>query len=102
MIVVQGEARFHPDDMEGLRAAAAVMVPATRAEPGCNAYAYAEDMFEPGVVHIIEQWKDEAAIAAHFASPHMATFNAALGKARVLALKVTAYTVTGEKVLMGG
>ena len=102
MIVVQGVAKVHPEDMPALRVAAAVMVPATRAEPGCNAYAYAEDMLDPGVVHIVEQWRDDAAIAAHFASPHMATFNAALGKARILALKVTAYTVTDEKVLMGG
>ncbi len=102
MIVVQGTARVHPDDMPLLREAAAIMVPATRAEAGCNAYAYAEDLLEPGLVHVIEQWRDDAALEAHFAAPHMAAFNAALGKARVLALKVVAYTAGGERVLMGG
>jgi quinol monooxygenase YgiN len=102
MIVVQGVARIHPDDMAAMRAASAIMVPATRAEPGCIAYAYGEDLLEPGLVHVTERWRDQAALDAHFATPHMAAFNAALGKARVLELKVTAFEVTGERVLMGG
>jgi quinol monooxygenase YgiN len=102
MIVVQGEARFHPDDMAMLRESAASMVADTRAEAGCIAYAFAEDVLDPGVVHIAERWADEAALGAHFATPHMARFNAALSKARVLSMKVTAYTVTGEKLLAGG
>jgi quinol monooxygenase YgiN len=102
MIVVQGEARFHADDMQMLRAAAAAMVADTRAEPGCLAYAFAEDIVDPGLVHIAERWADEAALGAHFATPHMARFNAALSKARVLSMKVTSYAVTGERVLAGG
>ena len=101
MIVVQGQARFHPDDMAMLRDAAAAMVPATRAEPGCLAYAFGEDLLDPGAVLVTEQWVDEAALAAHFATAHMAAFNAVLGKARVLSIKVVAYTVSGERVLMG-
>ena len=102
MILVQGEARFHPDDMPMLRNAAAAMVPATRAEPGNIAYAYAEDVLDPGLVHVIERWTDEAAMAAHFQTPHMAAFNAVLGKARVLALHVRAYDGGGERTVMGG
>jgi quinol monooxygenase YgiN len=101
MIVVQGVARVHPDDMPALRAAAAVMVPATRGEAGCIAYAYGEDLLEPGLIHVAERWRDEAALTAHFQAPHMAAFNAALAKARVLEVKVTAYTVSGERSLMG-
>lgn len=102
MIVVQGEARFHPDDMDMLRDAAAWMVPETRAEPGCVAYAFAEDVLDRGLVHIAERWADDAALAAHFASAHIARFNGVLGKARVLSIKVTSYAVSAEKVLMGG
>lgn len=101
MIVVQGIARIHPDDMPALRTAAAIMVPATRAEAGCIAYAYGEDMLEPGLVHVAERWRDQASLDAHFATPHMAAFNAALGKARVLGLKVTAFDVAAERALMG-
>jgi quinol monooxygenase YgiN len=77
-------------------------LPGTRAEPGCLAYAFAEDVLDPGVVHIVERWADDAALGAHFATPHMARFNAALSSARVLSMKVTSYAVTGEKVLAGG
>jgi quinol monooxygenase YgiN len=102
MIVVQGRARVHADDMAALREAAAAMVPATRAEPGCLAYAYSEDLLEPGVIHVTERWRDDAALEAHFQTPHMAAFNAVLAKARVLEVKVCAYEAGPERVLMGG
>lgn len=102
MIVVQGTARVHPDDVTALRESVAIMVAATRAESGCEAYGFAEDMLEPGLMHIAERWRDDAALQAHFATPHMAAFNAALGKARILGVKVVAYTVSGERVLAGG
>ena len=78
------------------------MIEATRAEDGCIAYAYGEDVLEPGLVHVVERWRDEAALARHGQSPHMAAFNAALAKARVLSLKIKAYDASGERVLMGG
>ena len=102
MIIVQGAARVHPDQLPALRAAAAAMVTATRAEPGCIVYAFAEDVLEAGLLHIIEQWTDDAALAAHFATPHMAAFNAALGNAQLQSIKAVAYTVAGERVLVGG
>ncbi|MBI1251513.1 MAG: antibiotic biosynthesis monooxygenase [Alphaproteobacteria bacterium] len=102
MIIVQGEARFHPDDMPMLRKAGAEMMAATRQEPGNLAYAFAEDVASPGLVHIVERWADGAALEAHFKTPHMAAFNAALGQARVLALKVCAYDASGERLLAGG
>lgn len=101
MIIVQGTARLHPDDIAAMRAAAGPMVAATRAEPGCLAYAYAEDLLEPGLIHIAERWADEAALQAHFATPHMAAFNAALAKARVLGVEVTAYEAGAARKLMG-
>ncbi len=37
-------------------------------------------MLDPCVLHIVEKWQDEAALAAHFATPHMAAFGAAIGE----------------------
>lgn len=102
MIVVQGYARIHPDDMPKARAIAAWMVTETRREDGCIDYAFAEDLLEPGLIRVSELYRDEAALAAHFASPLMARFNAEFGALRVLGGKVVAYTAAGERVLMGG
>ncbi|MEA1618097.1 antibiotic biosynthesis monooxygenase [Erythrobacter sp. T5W1-R] len=35
-------------------------------------------MLDPTVLHIVKKWRDEAALAAHFANPHMAAFGAAI------------------------
>jgi quinol monooxygenase YgiN len=102
MIVVQGYARLHPDDMAKAREVAARMVAETRCEDGCIDYAFAEDLLEPGLIRVSELYRDEAALAAHFSSPLMARFNAELAKLRVLGVKVTAYFAAGERVVMGG
>ena len=39
-----------------------------RSEPGCVAYAFAEVVGEPGHHLVIQEWRDEAALEAHFAS----------------------------------
>lgn len=102
MIIVQGWATFAADDMPALRAAAAELVAATRAEDGCLDYAYGEDLLEPGRVWVCERWRDEAALTAHLVQPHIAAFNAKLRAVRVLGARVVAYSAAGERVLMGG
>eukprot|EP01037_Dinobryon_pediforme_P006047 gene6047-6121_t len=79
MIIVAGWVRMAPEDIERLRSAATAMMHATQtSEPGCLDYAFSVDLAEPGLLRVIERWQDEAALAAHFATPHMATFNAAM------------------------
>ena len=54
------------------------MVDATRAEPGCISYAFSFDLQDDHVIRIFEVFRDAEALAAHRASPHMATWRAAL------------------------
>lgn len=102
MIVIQGSVRVNPSQIEEVRDAARAMVTATRAEDGCIAYTFAEDVTDPGLIHIIERWRDQDAITAHGKTPHMAAFGAALGKIKPQGLKVCAYDAAEERVLMGG
>jgi len=102
MIVIQGSVRIDPAKVEQMREAARTMVAATRAEDGCLAYTFAEDVTDPGLIHIIERWRDQAAITAHGKSAHMAAFGAALGAIKPQGLKVCAYDAPEERVLMGG
>ena len=53
------------------------MIEASRAEPGCLAYSYAMDVVQPGLIHVLERWADQAALEQHFASPHIRTWREA-------------------------
>ena len=93
MIIVEGWVRMtSAEEIDRLRDAAVEMMRATKAaEPGCLEYAYALDLAEPELLRVIERWTDDAALTAHFATPHMATFNQALSGAKIAAASVKAY-----------
>jgi quinol monooxygenase YgiN len=78
MLIVLAKAQVGEGAMEPAKAAIADMVAASNAEEGCIAYAFTQDVLDPSVLHIVEKWQDEAALAAHFATPHMAAFGAAI------------------------
>ncbi len=100
MIVVMGTARFEKGELARLKPAIEAQLTATRAEDGCDLYAYSIDVLDPDLMHISERWRDHAALTAHFASPHMAAFNEVLATARIESLNVKAYDAEGERVLM--
>ena len=97
MIIVEGWVRMtSATEIDRLRDAAIEMMRATKAESGCLDYAYAVDLAEPDLLRIIERWTDDAALTAHFATPHMAAFNQALAGAKIAAASVKAYA--GDEV----
>ncbi|MGJ3647389.1 putative quinol monooxygenase [Sphingomonas sp. GlSt437] len=75
-VLVLGTVRVPPDKVAAARDAMAAMVNASRAEPGCIGYSYAEDVLEPGLIHVVEAWASDEALAAHFQMPHMAQWRA--------------------------
>ncbi len=100
MIIVMGIAQFAPGGLDGLQEAMEGQLKATRAEDGCEHYAFARDVLDPDVLHIAERWRDNAALAAHFTAPHMAAFNAALAAAKVVSSSVKAYDGDTVRVLI--
>ena len=78
MLIVLAKAKVSGAAMEAAKSAIADMVAASCAEEGCIAYAFTQDVLQPEILHIVEKWKDEAALAEHFATPHMAAFGAAI------------------------
>ena len=79
MVIVMGTVKLAADKLDGARPAMAKMVAASRAEPGCIAYAYAQDLLDPATMHVAEQWQDRAALTEHFATPHMAEWRGVMG-----------------------
>ena len=101
MIIVEGWVRMAGEDIDALRVAATQMMRTTRAaEPGCLEYAFALDLAEPGLLRIIERWTDEAALTAHFATPHMAAFNQALGAAAIRSASIKVYAADEVRTIM--
>jgi quinol monooxygenase YgiN len=102
MIIVKGEVRFGEGEIERLKPAFAENIRATRAEPGCAAYAYSVDALDPNLLHVAEEWSSEEAIDAHMQSAHMAALFAALGASKVESMRIDAYEAHYLRNIMGG
>lgn len=77
MLLVLGTVRLPAGKLDDARPAMARMIAASRLEPGCLEYGYAEDILDRGLIHVKERWRDREALAAHFASPHIREWRAA-------------------------
>ena len=98
-LIIAGTVRVPPDKVEGLRPHMARMISATRTEDGCIQYGFAEDVGEPGLIHIFEVWRDQAALTAHAQSAHMATWRAAGASFGVSDRRLFAYEIASERPL---
>ena len=78
MLIVLAEATLGEGTLETGREAFSAMVTASREEEGCLGYSYAVDILDPSKFIIVEKWVDDAALAFHFQTPHMAAFQQAL------------------------
>jgi quinol monooxygenase YgiN len=98
-LIVAGTVRVPPQNLDSLRPHMAQMMAASRAEDGCTAYGYAEDVTEPGLIHVFEIWRDQAALDAHFQTDHMARWRAAWPSFGVSERRLFAYEVASERAL---
>ncbi|WP_182343498.1 putative quinol monooxygenase [Comamonas koreensis] len=77
MLLIIGTVRLPAANLERALPAMRTMVEASRAEPGCLEYGYAQDVLVPGLIHVKELWSGQAALDAHFASSHIQAWRAA-------------------------
>ena len=91
MLIVLAEATLGERTLEEARGAFTAMIEASRAEEGCLGYSYALDVLDPSKLVIVEKWVDDAALTHHFATPHMATFQKALGSLDVKITELAKY-----------
>ena len=98
MLIINGVITIDPARRADLLAAAVTMQQASQTEDGCHHYVFTADLEHDNVFHIAEKWKDQAALDAHFAQPHMATFQAAI-KGAVKGMEATKYEIASESPL---
>lgn len=101
MIIVNGTVRFGAGEIERLRGAMERNVEATRAEEGCEHYAYAVDVSDPNLLHVSERWSDDSAIERHMASPHMGEFMALVGASKIESMSIKAYESSFLRTVLG-
>jgi quinol monooxygenase YgiN len=101
MIIVLGSIRAEAAEIERLQDVLVEQMKATHAEDGCELYAFSRDVSDPDLLLISERWRDADALAAHGKSAHMAVFNRQMASAKVESISVSAYDVTGARVLIG-
>lgn len=98
-LVIAGTVRVPPENLDRFRPHMQAMLAASRAEDGCLTYSYAVDVAEPGLVRVFEAWRDQAAIDAHFQTPHMAAWRAAWPQFGVSDRNLSLYEVAAERRL---
>lgn len=76
MRLVVGTIRLPADRLAEARAPMQRMIEASRAEDGCLDYAYAEDVLDPGLIHVCELWRDQAALDRHLGAAHIGPWRA--------------------------
>ncbi len=96
MIIVTGEVEIADKDRERFLEISRTMIAASQAEKGCHGYQYYQDVNNPNLFRPYEQWADEAALAAHFAMPHMATFRQGLAGLEIKRINVIKYKPEDE------
>ncbi|MDY8108559.1 putative quinol monooxygenase [Fulvimarina sp. 2208YS6-2-32] len=84
MIIIAGILRIAPADLPKVRAAAETVLRRTREEDGCIVYSFAEDLLEPGLIRIYEEWESRENLAAHGKSAHVDAWHRALETVTVL------------------
>lgn len=102
MIIIIGRAEVDATRLKELRPALREMMRHTFEESGCLSYSLAIEHEggpdEPAILTIAERWADECALKDHFASAHMAAFNAAVDGA-VFSIDVKMFDAANERPL---
>ena len=86
MIIVMGEIRVGEGAIEQARDAIAKMEVASLQEAGCELYSFSQCVSDPSLLRISERWTTMDDLAAHFAEPHMAEFQASLASVEILGM----------------
>ncbi len=74
MIVINVIVETNQANIAALKNTIATVEASSRAETGCQDYPFSVELNDPDKLYITERWENVAALQAHFATEHMATF----------------------------
>jgi len=94
MILISGLIELAEADIDTMKVAATTMALETRMETGCIQYAFYQDIENPAIFRVFEEWESMDALQAHFGSPHMKVFRETLSQAAIVRRDLKKYSVT--------
>src|SRR5688572_4030272 len=84
-----------PERVEELRTLLMKLLVPTREEPGCLRYDLLQNLQDPTDFTFVEEWRDEAAVAAHMTRPHVREVLAHVPQLLRAAPDIRTYRVVG-------
>ncbi len=100
MLVITGTLRFAEECIEEARAAMAEVGKTTREnDEGCIIYSFSQDIDEPGLFRVYEEWENSDNLKAHGQAEHMAAFQKKLKGLKILGADIKLATVEEFKPL---
>jgi quinol monooxygenase YgiN len=99
MIVVAGTVSIRPDKREEAIRVGERMQRLTENEAGCLSYRFYSSISDPNRFFIFEEWADEAALAAHFQTEHMAWFREQLPAFVAGEMAIKRYEVSATEMM---
>jgi quinol monooxygenase YgiN len=92
-VLIVGVLRLPPGALENARTAMGAMIAASRAEEGCVEYSYAEDVLEPGLIHVKELWESREALQRRLQSDHLRAWRSRWAALQISGRKLLCYEV---------
>ena len=99
MLIIAGTITVDPDHLDDALALAIPFSETVRSEPGCVDYLFTPNPAVPGELRLFEIWEDEAALAAHFDTPHMAVWQQQIGQLSVTGRDIAKYEISAREPL---
>lgn len=93
MILINVTVTANPGQEETFKALLLETMAASRVEEGCIEYRFTADLIQPGTFHLVELWRDEAALNGHFGTPAFARF---IGSLAPLGKLVSSVSYSGD------
>ena len=100
MIFVAGTLTVNPAMLPQFQQDVAAMAARVRQEQGCHHYSLLAEDPRTGLVNVLEQWADDAALSTHLGQPWIVEFYNKY-VSHLLALNVKIYDISGERPLPG-
>lgn len=98
MILVAGTLTLDPVVVADFQRDVAAMADKVRAEDGCHHYSLLVEDAASGLINVLEQWDDDAALIVHFKQPWIVAFFARYSPG-LKASTVRVLDIAGERPL---
>ena len=95
-VIIAGTLNVAPEKRDPAIRDAKPLIDEALAEPGSVAYDWSFDAFDPGRIHIYEQWESEAMLSDHLVAPSYLKMLAHLGAVGILSTVTRKFKIAAE------